>query len=161
MTVTAPTGPFLPTNELVAVAWLSQRVPGLDAAQVATTLPRDTEAWALGGFVQVQAIPGGVPSVDIPVRHPVFQVDCWATSSTTKSSSSKLPWNLANYLAEIIRDATESDDARYGAPVTLRDGYLGARVQAAYLVSEPQRVLNDPSGFARFTLDLAIDWVRQ
>lgn len=149
------TGPHLPTNELVAVAWLSQRVPGITAGQVATSLPSDPAAWAAEGFVQVQAIPGGAPDIDVPVRHPVLQVDTWAATP----SSSKPPWNKANRLAELIRVATEEAQT-YGRPVDLPADYLGARVQAAYLVSEVLRVPGDPSGYARFTFDLALDWVR-
>lgn len=154
-----PAGPYLPTNELVAVAWLSQRVPGL-AGIVATTLPRPLDggaiSWADTGFVQVQALPGGSPNIDVPVRKPVVQADCWAASAT----NAKPPWNLANRLAELIRDATENDAALYGKPVTLPVNYLGAVVLSAWLISEPMRITGDPLGYARFSLDLAIDWVR-
>lgn len=159
----APAGPYLPTNELVAVAWLGQRVPGITDDMVATTLPRAAGEppvlpWADNGFVQVQAVAGGTPDVDIPVRHPILQVDCWAAAA---QSSAKPLWNRANRLAELIRDATERhQDGWYGKPVTLPEGYLGARVQAVYLISEPMRMNGDPSGFARFSFDLAVDWVR-
>jgi len=152
----APAGPYYPTNELVAVAWLSSRVPGLVAAQVGTTLPKDVSTWADEGFLQIQALPGGAPDVDVPVRRPVFQLDAWASTP----GSNKPPWHLANRLAELVREATEADAALYGREVTMPANYLGARVQAAYLVSEPRRVTNDPAGYARFTLDLAIDWAR-
>lgn len=152
----SPVGPYFPTNELVAVAWLSQRVPGLTSGMVSTSLPRDPALWADNGFLQVQALPGGSPDVDIPVRRPVFQLDAWASSP----GSSKPPWGLANRLIELVREATESDAATYGREVTLPPDYLGARVQAAYLISEPRRVGDDPAGYARFTADLAIDWVR-
>lgn len=151
-----PAGPYYPTNELVAEAWLSQRVPGLTAAMVATTLPKDVAAWADAGFLQVQALPGGAPDVDIPLRRPVFQLDAWATTP----GSAKPPWHLANRLIELVRNATEADTALYGREVELPLDYLGARVQAAYLIGEPRRVTDDPAGYARFTADLAIDWVR-
>jgi hypothetical protein len=153
--VPSPEGPYFPTNELVVEAWLSQHVPGLVAAMVATSLPKDPTTWAESGFLQVQALPGGSPDVDIPVRHPVFQIDAWAT----RPGSSKPPWHLANRLIELVRNATEST-AAYGRPVTMPPNYLGARVQAAYLISEPRRVTDDPAGYARFTADLAVDWVR-
>jgi len=151
-----PAGPYYPTNELVAVAWLSQRVAGLVAAQVGTTLPKDVTTWADAGFLQVQALPGGSPDVDVPVRRPVFQLDGWATTP----GSAKPPWNLANRLVELVRQATEANDALYGRTIVLPANYLEARVQAAYLVSEPRRIPGDPAGYARFTLDLAIDWAR-
>lgn len=155
-------GPFYPTDELVGIAWLSQRVPGLHAGMVATTLPRPSAElgsvpWVEQGFVQVQAISTGRSLVDIPVRRPVLQVDCWAA---TPVSSSKVPWNKAARLVELIRVATE-DDTRFGQPVDMPVNYLGARVQAAYIGIDPTRETGDPSGFARFSLGLALDWVRQ
>ena len=146
--------PYPPTNELVAVAWLSTRVAGIAAGQVATTLPADQSKWAAEGFLQVQAIPGGNPSVDGLGRHPIVQLDGWATVP----GSDKPPWNMANRLLELVRLATEGAQV-YGKAVTLPANYAGARVLAAYLVTEPTRVNDDPSGFARFTADLALDWV--
>lgn len=158
----ALTGPYFPTNELVAVAWLSQRVNGIVAGQVATTLPSfkdGTLSWAAEGFVQVQAIPGGVPDVELPIRHPVLQVDFWAANVDSSGSvTGKPPWNKANRLAELVREATL--EQQYGQPVTLPADYLGARVLAAILISEPMRMEGDPSGYARFSADLALDWVR-
>lgn len=155
-----PAGPYPPNNDLVAVAWLAQRVTGLNANIVGATLPKDTTKWADTGFLQVQAIPGGRgPDVDLPRRLPVFQLDAWATANTSGTASSvKPPLALANRLLELVRLATETPQV-YGKPVTLPDGYLGARVQAAYLIGEPGRINDDPSGYARFTADLAIDWV--
>lgn len=154
------TGAYPATNELVAVAWL-KTVPGIDAGQVATILPRDTSAWAAAGFVQVQALPGGQPHVDVPaIRRPMFQVDCWATNTTdSQTSSTKAPWGKANCLAELIRDATETQV--YGKTIVVGGAqFKTARVQAAYLAIEPSRVLSDPAGYARYTFDLQIDWVR-
>lgn len=151
-------GPFPPNNDLVAVAWLSQRVPGLVAAQVATTLPADASTWTAEGFVQIQAIPGRVPDIDVPLRLPVYQVDCWAVTADASGNPTFKPhWPKANRLAELIRLGVEAQV--HGKPVELPSGYNGARVQSAYLLSEPARVPDDPSGYARFTLDLALDWV--
>jgi hypothetical protein len=164
--MTAPlTGSLPATNELVAVAWLSQRVAGLDASMVATQLPQDIDSWREKGFVQVQAIPGGSAMIDVPqIRRPILQVDAWATNSTSAKSSTKVPWGRANSLIELIRIATE-DAAQvgfYGAPLALPSQFGPVRVQAVYFAyTEPTRVLGDPNGFARYTLDLAIDWVRQ
>jgi hypothetical protein len=38
--------------------------------------------------------------------------------------------------------------------------YSPAIVLSAYPLSEPSRVEADPSGYARFTFDLALDWAR-
>ncbi len=158
MTIPAPLPPYPPTNDLVAVAWLRERVPGLEAGQVATTLPAHPEPRAAAGAPPAQALPAGGPDIDLPRRLPVVQIDAWATASTDSSTASKKPpWNLANRLVELVRLATENQV--YGRAVTLPGSYGGARVQAVYLVSEPSRVLDDPSGYARYTADLAIDWV--
>lgn len=158
--MSAPVGPFFPTNALVAVAWIGQRVAGIAPGQVATRLPRDMAAWADQGFVQVTPVTG-VPDVDIPVRHPLVQVDCWAvTLDASGAVSDKQPVNKANRLAELIRVATESDEALYNTPVTMPANYLGAIVLSAYPASEPVEVAGDPSGFARITFDLALDWAR-
>lgn len=153
----APTGPFHPTSELVAVKWLTIYVDGLSEGQVGTTLPKSVSAWADQGFLQVQTVPGGrAPDIDLPRRLPVLQLDGWACAP----GSSKPPWDLANRLVELVRVATEDAQVgRYGITITPKTGYSDARVQAVYLVSEPQRVPDDPSGYARFTADLAIDWV--
>lgn len=160
MTPPLPVGPYPPNNELVAVAWLGQRVAGLLPASVGTTLPVDITKWADTGFLQVSALPGGLPDVDVPLRRPILQLDAWATANTSGTASSiKPPWNLANRLVELVRLATEAGQTGYyGKPVTMPANYGPARVQAAYLVSEPRRVNDDPSGYARFTVDLAIDW---
>lgn len=147
-------GPLPPTNELVAIAWLSQRVPELNAGMVATSLPADTSTWADLGFVQVQALPGGAPDIDLPIRKPLLQVDTWAVSP----SSAKPPWAKANHIAELIRLAVEAQV--YSSPVTLPGEYLDAVVLGVRLESEPLRMPGDPSGYARFTFDLAIDWTR-
>lgn len=152
-------GPFYPTNDLVAVAWLGQRVPGIVNGQVATSLPSDVTKWADEGFVQVSII-GGSPDIDLPVRHPIVQLDFWAaTVNASGAVSAKPAWNKANRLVELVRVATE-EGQRYGGPVDMPPGYLGARVQAAYLITEPLRMEGDPSGYAHFSADLALDWVR-
>ena len=155
-----PSGPYPPTNELVAVAWLGQNVTGLSSTIVGTGLPKDTTKWADTGFLQVTALPSGVPDVDVPVRRPRLQLDGWATANTSGTASSiKPPWNLANRLLELVRVATEdAQTGKYGAEVTMPANYSPARVLAAYLITEPTRVLDDPSGYARFTADLALDW---
>lgn len=146
---------YLPNDELVAIAWLGQRVPGFAPAMVATTLPQDPAKWP-DGFVQVQSLPGGTADVDIAVRRsPMLQVDFWAAPT---GGSSKPPWGLANLLAARAVFATE--EQAYGAAVQLPAGYLGARVQAAYFADLPSRVPGDPSGYARLSGNLVIDWAR-
>jgi hypothetical protein len=158
--MSAPAGPYYPTNALVAVAWIGQRVPGVVAGQVATRLPRDKAAWADEGFVQVTPITG-VPDVDIDVRHPLVQVDAWAvTLDAAGNVSTRPPINKANRLAELVRTACHLDTARYSSPVEMPANYLGAIVLSAYPITEPSEMPDDPSGFARVTFDLALDWAR-
>lgn len=152
-------GPFYPTSDLVAVAWLGQRVPGIVAGQVATTLPGDVLTWAAEGFVQAQVVTGSADIDLAAVRHPVLQLDFWAaTADAAGNVSAKPAWNKANRLAELVRVATE--DQAHGQAVTLPAGYQGARVQAFYFLTEPTRMNGDPSGYARFTVDAQMDWVR-
>lgn len=147
-----PAGPYLPTSDLVAVGWL-KAVAGLPAGGVATTLPGDATTWADEGFVQAQTITGAA-DVDLPAwRRPLVQVDCWANAGT----SNKPPWNKAARLVELVRAATEGVTGRV---VDLGVNYTGARVLSVYLETEPRRVEDDPAGYARFTFDLHVDWVR-
>lgn len=152
MTPPLPAGPYLPTSDLVAVAWL-KAVGTLPASGVATTLPSDPTTWADEGFVQAQTITG-VADADLPQwRRPLVQVDCWANAGT----SNKPPWNKAARLAELVRAATEGPTGRV---VTLPGDYLDARVLSVYLGTEPRRIEDDPAGYARLSLDLHVDWAR-
>lgn len=150
-----PAGPYYPTSPLVAVAWLGQRVPGLAPGIVATRLPRDLAAWADLGFVQATVVTG-TPDVDVPIRRPLVQVDAWAHSP----DGVRPPVNKAARLAELVRVATELPTARYSSPVETPANYAGAVVLSAYVVTEPYEVTDDPSGFARISLDLVLEWAR-
>jgi hypothetical protein len=147
-------GPFPPNSDLVAQAWLAQRAPGLVAGQIAAQLPA-VESWLAEGFVTIASIPGTQPNIDVPIRRPIFQIDTWGAAG---AQTAKPHWPKAYRLAELIRLATEAGQT-YGNLVTLPDEYTDARVQAAYLISEPSRVPGDPSGYAHVTFDLALDWV--
>lgn len=155
-----PAGPYLPTTALVAVAWLGQRVPGLTDSMVATKLPRELAAWAEAGFVQATIIPGAA-EVDVPIRRGVVQIDAWGINLGSDGAAQPKPAvNKATRLAELIMRATEDDVQSFGRPVTMPANYVGARVQAAYPMTEPSPVPDDPSGFGRVTFDLALDWAR-
>lgn len=167
-----------PTPSLVGVAWLKAV---LGVTYVATDLPRASGgvlSWAStstvdGGFITCRPLVANGPSIDLPQRRrSVFQVDTWAAAG---GGSNKPPWNRSDDLAERVRIAHEDRGNVYGtrgiagqadiavaSPFTLAlpNNHDSARVLAAYLISEPTRVEADPSGYARNTLDLAIDWVR-
>lgn len=151
---------LIPTNALVAEAWMSQRVPGITPDMVAMNLPRDPKVWAATGFIQLTIVPGS-PNVDVPIRKPIIQADCYAaTLDATGTVSRKKPYHRANALAELVRTATELDTARYSTPVVMKAGYAGAIVLSVYPLTEPVEIPDDPAGYARITLDLALDWAR-
>ncbi|WP_297699638.1 hypothetical protein [Mycobacterium sp.] len=138
-------------TELVAMAWLAG-VTGLTSDMVAAVLPKDTTAWAATGFVTVRAV-GGAPGIHVPMRQPVVTVDTWAV----RPGSAKPPWFLANHLAELVDVGCRAVDA--SRTVTLPTNYGTARVHSAYLVSEPRRAYGDQGDYARYTTDLALNWV--
>ncbi|MCX4704358.1 hypothetical protein [Streptomyces sp. NBC_01373] len=140
-------------TELVAVAWLSS-VDGIEAGQVATTLPSDASAWETNGFVHVVGGTGGTPNLDYPLREPVVQVDFYAVNL----ASGKPPWGRAASLAELIVAGTY-DAAGLQRVLTLRPGYPQARVLTAHFISEPRRFPSDESSYARYTGDLALHWI--
>jgi hypothetical protein len=148
----------LPTAELVAVAWVRQYVPELNGI-VATSLPRETEKWAGTGFVTVRALPGGVYNPSGTKRSSMVQVDAWWSATSGTSSSTKPQWGKANQLIEVLLAATE-EGAVYSTPLDLPADTRGAVVLAVYPAGDPQKVEDDPSGYARYTMDLVVDWAR-
>ncbi|MET9517417.1 hypothetical protein [Streptomyces sp. NPDC002994] len=140
-------------SELVAVAWL-QGATGMEAGQVATTLPTDVSAWEANGFVQVGPAVGGAPQLHYALREPVVQVDFYAVNP----ASGKPPWGKAASLAELAVAATY-DEARMQRTLTLPAGYPQARVMTAHFISEPRRLPGDDSSYARFQADLAFHWI--
>ena len=147
--------PRLATNELVAVAWLGS-IPGLSTQMVSTQLPADDTAWAATGFITV-AVVGGSPNIYLPVKKPVFQVDCYAV----KPGSNKPPFWKANVLAETVRYGT-LPRVGFNRPLSLSAGgvsYPPARVQTAYVVTEPRRRYSDAADYAVYSFDLALEWL--
>lgn len=140
---------FLPTAELVAVAWLGA-VDGMPAGKVATTLPSNVADFS-DGFVTVIGA-GGSPQPHTGLRRPVMQVDCWV--GTIGSAAPR--WGRANDLAELI--LAECFDDMRNHEVTLRSQYDPALVRAAYPLTEPRRVNGDPNRHARFTFDMQFVW---
>lgn len=146
------------TTELVATAWLAT-IPGITAAMVGTRLPRPaadgTVAWADTGFVQVTTGVGGSSGMYVPLASPVVQVDCWAT----QSNSDLPPLAKANALAMAVSWAAVLNTG-IEAVLSLRSGYAGARVMSAYLLGgEPRPIYADPSDYARYTMNVAMNWV--
>lgn len=143
-------------TDLVAQAWI-RTIPGLVCDGVAGQLPADESKWAANGFIVVPTTVGGTPHEYIPVRRPVCQVECWATVP----GSDKLPWGLANQLAEQVRAGTY-DRQTFGRPLTITAGsvtYPTARVLAAKVMTEPGRIWSDTGDYAGFRFDLLLHWV--
>ena len=145
-----------PTTDLVSVAWVAS-IPGLTADGVGNVLPPDDSLWAHAGYVLVPATVGGSPWSTGPVRRPVCQVECWATTP----GSSRPPWGKAAQLAEQIRLATY-DRHNFGRPLPISNNgvaYAGARVLGAMMLTEPRRVWGDVADYAGYVLDLQLDWI--
>lgn len=142
---------LLPTTELVAVAWL-KGVTGLPTSAIGTTLPTDNSTWAASGFVQVQTV-GGTPNLDVQIAEPIVQIDGWANNGTSK----KPAWGRANNLLELVRAGCYAADI--SRVVTLPTDYPDARVLSAYLVTEPRRIPDVDSSYARYSADLQLFWV--
>lgn len=140
-------------SELVAVTWL-QGADGIEAGQVATTLPSDTTAWETNGFIQVPMVVGGSPQLHYALREPVVQVDVWAVNP----SSGRPPWGKAASLMELVVAATY-DVARMQRTLTLPSGYPQARVMTAHFATEPRRIPSDNASYARFSADLVLHWI--
>lgn len=145
-----------PSSELVAVAWC-KGVTGIDDGAVGTTLPRPTSEgvirWADTGFVQVGPVVGGTTVLEMAVRRPVVQLSFWAANQ----GSSKPPWGRANALAELVVASTYLIAGARDVSDLLPTGYAGARVMTAY-ATEPRRFPGDSGSYARYLLELTINW---
>lgn len=145
-------------TDLVAAEWI-RTIPGLTADGVATQPPDDQTTWAANGFIAVPASVGGTPHSTSALRRPVCQVDCWATVP----DSDKIPWGIANQLAEQVRAGTY-DRHTFGRPLTITAGKLAfpaASVKSATMLTEPRRVWSDAGDYGGFSFDLLLIWVAQ
>ena len=146
---------LLANDELVAIAWIAA-IQGLQVDGVATQLPASEASWNTYGFITV-AVVGGSPGQELPVRRPVFQVDCWANNP----GSDKAPWWRAVALAEQVRLGVY-DRQRVHRGVQLTAGgkqYPPAAVLGAVIMTEPRRGYGDPGDYARYFFDLQLTWV--
>ena len=130
-------------------------------AMVATSLPRDLSTWADEGFVQVTIVPGGVDVDSGATRSAIAQIDAWGVNVAADGSAQGRPAVFkATRLAELIRRASEDDVQVFGRPVEMPANYLPARVLAAYPLTDPSPIPDDPSGYGRVTFDFALEWAR-
>lgn len=145
----------IPTNELAAISWL-RTVPGVPSTKVSTRLPGDNSLIAPQGFVTVLTLSGN-SSIYLPVRSPVIEVKCWAWAGEGQKEP---PWQVANQLAESIREAC-LDHQSFRGVIETSSGYDNVSVPSAYLVSEPRKLEADDGRFAAYVLELQMHWTRR
>lgn len=151
------------TGELVGITWLKANgAPfGIEVDKIASTLPRDATAWAGTGFLTVRALPGGSYAPNGTKRSTTLQVDAWWSPSTASASSGKVPWAKANNLIEAVVMATEAPVTPYSSTLALPGAFPAVQVLSVYpAYGEPTRIEDDPNGYARYQLDLSVDWAR-
>lgn len=147
-------GLLIPDDERVAVAWVRQYVgPDLGNAGVSTKLPKTLPE---DGFITCTLLRPGIALVDLPVHKPLVTFDFWTAPS---ANGGRPRWgNCAQLVARVTR-AMDNDFQTFGKPLDLGDEFMGARVQAVYKDNEPRRVTDDPNAYARYTLDVNVDWL--
>lgn len=144
-----------PNHDLLVVTWL--RTLSLTADGIGTDLPATGDDWEDHGFIQISTV-GGSPMLHTPIRQPSVQVDVWAN----RAGSELPPWNKAGHLCEevfaVFEDFGLVEPVRAHTIVTPA-GYNPVRIMAAWPETEPRRMEDDPSSYARYTFDAAVRWV--
>lgn len=135
---------------LVASAWLGTL--GL-AAGIGTTLP-PVAKWATTGFVVVGPVVGSAPNMYLAERHPIVQIDCYATFA----SSEKVNRGMANDLAETIYNGALIDPAPV---VAMRAGIAPVWLSSTYPLTEPREIPEPDTNFGRYSIDVHIGWIEQ
>lgn len=142
-----------PTSRLTGVGWLRLAVTDV---RVDDRLPDPIDtALRTDGFIRV-AVVGGSPEMYVPARGAVITAECWIAPSATTGEPS---WSTVEQLAERVV-AASYDPALTGRLLDLTGfgDYAPARVTSVAALSEPVRRDDDPSDFARFDVDLLINW---
>ena len=142
-----------PTATGTMITWLGTFVPA-----VASNLPAVGQWPVLSspvrGFVTVPTVVGG--TVDYAgTRVPVLQVETWAAVP----SSDQPQYGAAEQLAEDIVAAANA--LNQGAPIYVRQraGYLRSLVHCVPFMTEPRRLDDPDTGYARYLMDLSLAWV--
>lgn len=158
-----------PANtDLVGVAWLrhlaAQDGNPLDPAAVATSLPKvngevDVTKLRTTGFVVWRSGLGGVSSGKL--RRPVGAASFW--HAPTAQGSSHIMWGRAASAAEAVYAELTDEFSPLSTHVdlTLPGDYAPAHVHTVRALGEPQKVEGDPSGFARFDINIEINWTER
>lgn len=140
-----------PNAELVVESLLGRIFGTTD--HVASSLPDDFTKWVESGFVTYENL-SGVPGVSLPTRNPVFRLSFWAT--TSRPGSTRPPWGKAYNLASIAEKALQAPQVR--GEFATRSGYYPHVLITAYPTTDPARVNNDPSGYARVDMSVLVKW---
>lgn len=160
MTISLP-AQLTPNSELVARDWLraAPRLAWVDGATpvrvaVATSLPKEDDELRRLGFIRVVTV-GGSPDIDVPRRNPVVTAECWAAP---EQGSSKLPWNRAGAIAELVWQSTYDRTMMNFTLAASSPGYQPVRVLTVTALTEPRRIETDVN-YARFDVDLFFHWI--
>lgn len=147
-------GLLLPNDEQVGIAWCRLYVgPELGDAGIASNLPKTLPG---DGFVQIRSLRPGIADIDLPTHHSLLTFDFWAAPA---NGGAHPRWSVAAQLVARVTRAMENRFQTFNKELGLGADYIPARVQAVYKDNEPRRVPDDPSGYARFTLDVNVDWL--
>lgn len=145
---------LLPTSRLVVEGWLQLAAPGVP---VGTQVPevKDAPGIVTSGFIRIDGFGGG-PDRDVPYNAPVAFLACWFPPADRTGMAQ---WERAEQLARQIVAATY-DRAFMGVRIDLSavGNYAPARVHTAVALTEPDRVEEEKSDWARVDLDLGLDW---
>jgi hypothetical protein len=144
-------------SQLVGVEW-AKRIPSLVLAgvPVAGALPADDAPIRAAGFVTALHVGGG-SDLDVPRKRSVIAFSAWAAPPST--GSRKLPLGRAGGIAEWIWEAAY-DRSMTGIILDLHGiggGFADVKIMGTLPISVPRPIYGDPSGFARFDVEIQLD----
>lgn len=144
-----PTAPFVPSPEEVVKAWATTLL-GWDAARMSTRLPASEVVEGPLGFTTLLSL-GGSPERNQIIQAPVVRMDFWAKAS----GSAKPQWGTAFNLAGLI---PRNDQPSHVARLETGASTFPVNLLAAFAITEPRKIENDPASYARVSLDLQTSW---
>lgn len=149
--MTAPA--YVPTSRLVAEAWVRAAIAGPEVGQ---KLPQISDQLRADGFIRVPTV-GGSADRDVPVyQSPVVTAECWWPPPKRGEFSH---WHRAEQLAQRLVLATD-DPELMGLDIDLSavGDFAPARVHDVIALTLPDAVEEDPNDWARYDIDLLINW---
>lgn len=144
------------TSELAAVAWIKSLTGyGFTDGMVATQLPKDQDTWAATGFVVAGPDAGGAQHAYVHWHESVLQLESYGVNPSTLNPD----WATANRLLQHITNASR-DNASLNVELATRTGYAPVRITGAWPATSAQRARTDPSSYALYRMDLALNWIQ-